>query len=111
MDINRRAGNLGDDSSPEDIFAQLAALINQDSMSDMSFGIKLENTYLSKLCADKTAGLPDSHGGPVSLEDFVRQIKIAIDDCFNGTVVYAGLGSLCYIMPDRTAFKLQIVKL
>ncbi len=111
--FNRSFENSGnDDHDPGKFIAGLVELLNQDSMADIPLGMQLENRHLLRLCSSAAADLPDSDEKPVSTDEFTREIKVALEDCFNGVIVCDGVGSLCYVMPDKkTVFKLQISKL
>lgn len=112
---NRRFGNFNNGFSnkpqDEDIAAFIKFLLGMDSISDTSFGTKLEEKHILDLGKSLTAHLPDISVTPVKTEDFTQEIKIAIEDCFEGIVICEGLGSICYILPDKTVFKIQITKL
>jgi hypothetical protein len=115
--FNNKSGRFGDENfnknskDPANFINSIAELLMSDGIADISLGTMLEGKHNLGSCKSATARLPELNRAPVGIDDFTRQIKLAIEDCFNGTVVNNGLGSICYILPDKTAFNIQIAKL
>lgn len=97
--------------NPEIVFTYIADLLRMDGIADVTFGSMLEDKHTLDLCKSAAPHLPENNIAPVKTDEFTREIKIAIEDCFIGTVINTGLDSICYILPDKTVFKIQITKL
>lgn len=98
-------------SKPEDVFAHIVDLLRMDGIADITFGSMLEDKHTLDLCKAATAHQPEAYMPPVKTEEFTQDVKSAIKDCFEGTIICDSFNSICCILPDKTIFKVQIVKL
>lgn len=92
---------------PEDFLRFISKALEFDDSTDTSLGAIIEESFNTGL----NKGIKLSGATPIKIEDFTQEVKLAINDCFNGDLISDGLGSICYILPDKTVFKIQITKL
>lgn len=114
---SNRFGHANDDnfkrraSEPENVSGYIANMLNMDGMSDTSFGTWLAEKHALESDKSGAVKMPENNSAPVKTDDFTEQVKIIIEDCFSGIVIRDGIGSINYISPNKTIFKIQITKL